>query len=89
MVASLEREKPMVIHVRDKTTDALVRELALKRGVGLTDAVRLAVEAELKRNTDDASARLAKMRAVADEIANRPRTGLKADKAFFDELSGD
>ena len=39
----------MVVHVRDPETDAMVRELARKRGVGITGAVKLAVIAQLKR----------------------------------------
>jgi antitoxin VapB len=79
----------MAFHVRDKTTDTLVRKLADQRGVGLTEAVRLAVSAELQRNEKDAGERLRRMREISDELARRPRTGLKADKAFFDEMSGD
>jgi antitoxin VapB len=82
-------EVVMAFHVRDKTTDTLVRKLADQRGVGLTEAVRQAVSAELDRQETDAGERLRRMREISDEIARRPRTGLKADKAFFDEISGD
>jgi antitoxin VapB len=78
----------MAFHVRDQETDDLVRKLALSRGVGLTEAVKLAVKAELDRQQRQTP--LAEsIRAPQDELAVRPRTGLKADKAFFDELSGD
>ncbi|MFC5345235.1 type II toxin-antitoxin system VapB family antitoxin [Brevundimonas staleyi] len=79
----------MAFHVRDATTDALVRELALKRGLGLTEAIKLAVEAELKREANRVEEKLARMREVSDTIRAWPKTGLKADKAFFDEMSGD
>lgn len=79
----------MAFHVRDKATDTLVRELADQRGVGLTEAVRLAVSAELRRKGTEAEEKLRRMREISDELARRPRTGLKADKAFFDEISGD
>lgn len=79
----------MAFHVRDPETDALVRELALKRGVGLTDAIRLAVSETLERENADLLQRRARMQAIIDEIASWPDTGLEADKAFFDELSGD
>jgi len=79
----------LAFHVRDKVTDALVRELALKRGVGLTEAVRLAVETELGRQERGAAAKRARVRTLLDEVDTWPRTGLKADKAFFDDLSGD
>lgn len=79
----------MAFHVRDKATDTLVRKLADQRGVGLTEAVRLAVSAELRRKDVETEDRLRLMREISDEVARRPRTGLKADKAFFDDLSGD
>lgn len=79
----------MAFHVRDKETDTLVRELARKRGVGLTEAVKQAVRTELDRKEDGVARKLAAMKAISDEVASWPRTGLKADKAFFDGLSGD
>jgi antitoxin VapB len=79
----------MAFHVRDKETDTLVRELARKRGVGLTEAVKQAVRSELDRKEGEVARKLAAMKAISDEVASWPRTGLKADKAFFDELSGD
>jgi antitoxin VapB len=78
----------MAFHVRDKETDELVRELARKRQVGLTEAVKLAVGAELRRDIK-ATPMLERIRAICAEVGERPKTGLKADKAFFDELSGD
>ena len=77
----------MPFHVRDEKTDALVRELAHRRGVGLTEAVRMAVNAELKRVGDERPLR-ERLRGIAREIAQYPDTGAKADKVFFDELSG-
>lgn len=79
----------MPFHIRDPETDALVRELARRRGCGLTDAVKLAVSSELERGEGEVEMRLQRMRAITDKVARWPRTGLKADKAFFDELSGD
>ena len=77
----------MAFHVRDQETDSLVRTLARRRNIGLTEAVRLAVRHELRRE-DEAipiQARIASLRA---EVMKRPATGLDADKAFYDELSG-
>lgn len=79
----------MPFHVRDEETDTLVRELARREGVGLTEAVRLAVKDKLDRKDEAVALKLAAMKAISDEIARLPETGLKADKAFFDELSGD
>jgi antitoxin VapB len=79
----------MAFHIRDPETDALVRELAEKAHVGITEAVKLAAAEALAARERAREEKLAKMRAISDEIASWPRTGLKADKAFFDELSGD
>lgn len=79
----------MAFHVRDKETDALVRRLAVERGVGLTEAIKLAVGNELQRKVDEKTAFMTMIRGFQEEVASWGETGLKADKAFFDELSGD
>lgn len=70
----------MAIHISNPEVDALVRELARRRGVSISAAVKQAAESAL---------RLARIREIQEKIARYPDTGLKADKAFFDELSGD
>jgi len=77
----------MPFHVRDDETDKLVRALARRKGIGLTEAVKLAVRNELA-NEEDRPPLRERLRAIAREIAALPDTGLKADKAFYDELSG-
>lgn len=77
----------MPFHVRDEETDSLVRKLARREGIGLTDAVKLAVRHELASGEDQPPLR-DRLRAIAKEIAALPDTGAEADKAFFDELSG-
>ena len=78
----------MPFHIRDPETDALVRRLAREKGLGLTDTVKLAVREELDRmrRAIPLRERIAALRAAAPA---RPPTGLEADKAFFDDLSGD
>ena len=77
----------MAFHIRDPETDRLVRRLAKQKGVGITEAVREATKNELEREDHKLSLweRTADVRA---RIAAYPDTGLKADKAFFDELWG-
>lgn len=77
----------MAFHIRDTETDTLVRKLAQKRGCGLTEAVKQAVEAELRRDAKATPLR-ERLEAVQDQLAAFPDTGLAADKAFYDELSG-
>ena len=76
----------MAFHVRDPETDAIVRKLAERKGVGITEAIRQAATNELEREEQKLSLweRTADIRA---EIKSWPATGLKADKAFFDSLS--
>jgi antitoxin VapB len=77
----------MPFHVRDPETDRLVRALARRESIGLTEAVKLAVRHELASGQDLPPLR-ERLRAIAKEIAAFPDTGLKADKVFYDELSG-
>ena len=79
----------MSIYIKDPATDKAVRELAKLRGLSLTEAIREAVEraigAEKAQQKDEF---LSKIRELQAEVARWPDTGLKADKAFFDSLSG-
>ena len=73
----------MPFHIRDPETDRLVRELARKKRVGLTEAVREAIQHEL----DEVDKRLPlaeRIRDMQDDFAALPKTGLKPDKAFYD-----
>ncbi len=76
----------MPFHIRDPKTDRLVRELARKKRVGLTEAVREAVQHELKE-VDKRLPLAERIRVIQDDFAALPKTGLKADKAFYDWLS--
>ena len=78
----------MPLYIKDDTTALLVAELARKRGVSKQDAVRLAVQAELQRMAEaiPLRERIAAWRKVHPLP---PATGEAADKAFFDDLSGE
>ena len=76
----------MALHIRDERTDALVRELASKQGVGLTEAIRRAVENELARERSKLSLR-ERLQPLLDELDALPKTEFKADKAFYDSLN--
>lgn len=79
----------MPFHVRDPETDALVRELADKTKLGITEAVKLAATEALATREKARAEKLARMDAILAEFDKAPRTGLKADKAFFDEMYDD
>ncbi len=78
----------MPLYIKDDSVAALVNALAEQRGINKQEAVRLAVSNELGRAAQDIPLR---ERIAAWHAAHPlpPATGLVADKAFFDELSGD
>ena len=76
----------MVIHIRDKTTDRYVRELAKARGVSITAAVRDACEQVLDRMLGNSRSLHDRIQPLLDRVDSFPKTGLKADKEFFDGL---
>jgi antitoxin VapB len=78
----------MTLSIRDAATDRLVRALAKRKNVGLTEAVRLAVANELRR-LDEATPLRERIAAIRRSIVARGPTGNKADKDFFDDLSGE
>lgn len=78
----------MPLYIKNPATTALVDELARRRGVTKQEAVRQAVQSELDR--------LPERRSFAERVAKfhaenplPPRSGLEADKAFYDDLSGE
>ena len=75
----------MPFHIRDPETDRLARELARSTGMGLTEAVRTALRRELQRTVPLRQ----RLRSIQAEFAALPDSGLKADKAFYDALSGE
>lgn len=79
----------MAFHVRDPEADAMPRAYAEEKRVGITDAIKLAVTRAREADAAARTEKLAKMRAISARIAALPNTGLKADKAFFDEMYDD
>lgn len=82
---------PHVSMTIDPGTRELVTRVAAKMGVTEAVAIREAIERvenELDRGARGLSAR-ERLRKFWREHPLPPPTGLLADKAFFDELSGD
>jgi antitoxin VapB len=77
----------MAFHIRDPETDRLARELAQLQGDGITNAVKSALETKLAEERRKVPL-LERIKDITDEIAAAPKTGLKADKAWFDEMWG-
>ncbi|MBX3580606.1 MAG: type II toxin-antitoxin system VapB family antitoxin [Rhizobiaceae bacterium] len=83
----------MVIHVKDEKTDALVRRLAESRGIGITSAIKEAVEEALTRDAqaDTRAGRGSddRVRAMLQRWDRLPKTAVVPDKEFFDDLWGE
>ncbi|MGL4439057.1 MAG: type II toxin-antitoxin system VapB family antitoxin [Bosea sp. (in: a-proteobacteria)] len=84
----------MSFHIRDPRTDKAVRELAALKGTSLTEAIRVAAENELDRARRAESERdkrpfTERIKDIQDRVAARGKSGLKADKAFYDSLYED
>ncbi len=79
----------MAIHLREPSTDRAVRKLAERLGVSLTEAIRISAVNELARTEPKTNTLSARVKKIQARVAAYGKTGLVADKAFFDELSGD
>jgi antitoxin VapB len=77
----------MPLNIRSEAVNQLAERLAARRHTNKTEAVRIALENELQR-LDKAIPLRERLRELQDRVLRRPATGLKADKAFYDELSG-
>ena len=78
----------MPLNIRSEEVNRLAETLAERLHVTKTEAVRHALESELRR-LDAAVPLRERLRPLQARIAARPATGLEADKAFFGSLSGD
>jgi antitoxin VapB len=78
----------MPLNIRSEAVNQLAEALAAKLAVNKTEAVARALRNELQR-VGEATPLRARLRPIQDRVMSRPVTGLEADKAFFDELSGD
>jgi len=77
----------MPLNIRSETVNQLAEKLAARKRVNKTDAVRMALENELRR-LDEAVPLRDRLRPLQQRVLSQPATGLEADKAFYDELSG-
>jgi antitoxin VapB len=77
----------MPLNIRNEANNQLAEKLAARRHVIKTDAVRMALENEL-RHLNEAVPLRERVRFLQDRVLRRSSTGLEADKAFYDEISG-
>jgi antitoxin VapB len=77
-----------MLQIRNRRVVELAAKLAAVRRSTKTDAVLSALENELARIESQQSL-AERLKPLQERVAKWPLTGLKADKAFFDELSGE
>jgi antitoxin VapB len=82
------KTKASMLQIRNRRVVELAAKLAAVRRSTKTDAVLSALENELARVEGERSL-AERLKPLLDRIAAVPRTGLEADKDFYDELSGD
>ncbi|HEV2099333.1 MAG TPA: type II toxin-antitoxin system VapB family antitoxin [Stellaceae bacterium] len=78
----------MPLNIRSEIVNQLADRVAARRHVSKTEAVRIALENELRR-LDEAVPLRERLRPLQERVLSQPATGLEADKTFYDELSGD
>jgi len=76
----------MPLNIRSEEVNRLAERLAARKGLNKTEAVKLALENELRR-LEEAVPLKDRLRPIQDRMQRRPLTGLAADKAFYDELN--
>jgi antitoxin VapB len=78
----------MPLNIRSEEVNTLAEKLAARTRLNKTAAVKLALENELRR-AEEAIPLWERLKPLREKIAAYPDTGLAADRAFFDDLSGD
>lgn len=76
----------MPLNIRNEEVNRLAERLAARKGLNKTDAVKLALENELRR-LEEVVPLKDRLRPIQDRVQKRPLTGLAADKAFYDALN--
>ena len=77
----------MPLNIRSEDVNRLAETLASKAGVSKTEAVRIALVNEIERQDRDRDTFMTRIKQLQDQLAAYPKTGLKADKAFYDSLN--
>ena len=71
----------MPLNFRGESVNQLAQKLAARA------RMRMALEGERQR-LDEAVPLRERLRPLQERVLSRPATGLEADKAFYDEISG-
>jgi hypothetical protein len=78
----------MAIHVQDAEADALLREFARRRGLGITEAIKVAVKEANKHERESVAALAAKIAPLQEEVRRltKRRFTEAEKKAILDQM---
>lgn len=81
----------MAIHIQDAETDALVRAFARQHNLGITEAVKFAVNQAKAKQQEELLQTLHKLEPIWAEIRARRKITMSEDemKAYMDDMSGE
>ncbi|MGN8019692.1 type II toxin-antitoxin system VapB family antitoxin [Phyllobacterium sp. 22229] len=78
----------MALFIEDRCTETTVKWLARLQNMSATDVVRMAIENDCNRVRNEFP--LIERLAILSKLYRAyPETKMRADKVFFDDLSGD
>ncbi|TDR87214.1 type II toxin-antitoxin system VapB family antitoxin [Enterovirga rhinocerotis] len=78
----------MGLSIKNEAVEALARDLARRHGTGVTEIIRRALQEMADREAAEPSL-WEKLAPLRERLEKMGRTGLPADRAFYDELSGE
>lgn len=77
----------MVIHVKDEKTDWLVRDFAKRRGLGITEAIRQAVQEASEHERESSDVAWQKVQPLLKEIRSLKVANYQDVDSFLNEMS--
>lgn len=77
----------MAYSIKDARTDRVIRELAKAKGKPILDSIREACENELRRERMKTPL-WDRLQPLVRKVSAAPKTGERADRAYFDDISG-
>jgi antitoxin VapB len=78
----------MPLNIRNEEVNALAAQLAARKHINKTEAVKYALQNELRRS-EEVIPLSERLKPLCQKIKAYSDSDLNADKAFFDDLSGD
>ncbi|AOO81692.1 type II toxin-antitoxin system VapB family antitoxin [Bosea vaviloviae] len=78
----------MGLSIKNEAVETLARDLARRHGTGVTEIIRLALVEKAERDVPEKTL-WEKLAPIHEELRKAGKTGLVADRAFYDDLNGE